>query len=303
MRDGPVNPSYVDQNAWGGLGWLDGFDEWLARCGLDSFGPPYADGERRYTLHGRISNIPAHRVSVWVDEEPPHAITIEGRVIESRMFQTQIEMVTTITTVPGSRKLTVRDEFTNLSDSPGELQLLYHWNFGAPLIEEGARFAAPLKTIVPRDKAATEGLARFGTYGPPMPGSSEMVYLCELLADPNGETLAVVRDRAGTTGVALRFNVRQLPAFTLWKNERGLREGYVTGLEPGTNYPNPKPFEKARHRVRTLAPGETMMSEIVVEVAETADAVAALEEEVRMIQGSTAPTIHPKPVEPFASEA
>lgn len=302
VRDGPVNPAFVDAQAWGGLGWLDGFDELLARCGLDSFGPPYKDGDRTYTLHGRISNIPAHRVSIHVDEKPPHAITIEGRVIESRLFHTQIELTTKITTVPGSNKITVRDEFTNLRDSPSDLQILYHWNFGPPLMEEGARFVAPWKTVVPRDKAAAEGLGRFDVYGPPSPGSAEMVYFFELIGGDEGKTLALLRNRKGDAGIALRFSTAQLPGFTLWKNQGGLKEGYVTGLEPGSGYPNPKPYEAARKRVRSLAPGETATAEIVLEVATSAAAVSALEAEIKAITGETNPTIYPKPVEPFASE-
>ena len=201
VKDGPVNPAFVDAQAWGGLGWLDGFDEMVARCGLDSFGPPYEEAGRTYTLHGRISNIPAHHVSVHVEDAPPHAITIEGRVIEARLFHTQIEMVTKITTVPGSKTITIRDTFTNLRDSPSDLQILYHCNFGPPLMQEGGRFVAPWKTVVPRDRAATEGLGHFDVYGPPAPGSAEMVYFFELIGDgPDGKTLTLLRNRAGDAG-------------------------------------------------------------------------------------------------------
>lgn len=302
VADGPVNPAFVDAGAWGGLGWLDGFDELLARCGLDSLGPPYEEGGRTYSLHGRISNLPAHRVTIHVDDDAPHAITIEGRVIESRLFHTQIEMTTRITTVPGSRSFTVRDKFTNLRDSPGDLQILYHCNFGQPLMQQGGRFVAPWKTVVPRDEAATEGLPHFDTYGPPSPGSAEMVYFFELIGDSTGKTVALLRDRAGESGVALRFSTRELPAFTLWKNQGGASEGYVTGLEPGSGYPNAKPFEAARNRVRSLAPGEAATAEITMEVADSAEAVAAIEAEIDALRRNVTPTIHPKPVEPFASD-
>src|SRR5436190_1937900 len=39
--DGPVNPAYVNLMSLGGLGWLDGFDELLARCGLAWSGAPF----------------------------------------------------------------------------------------------------------------------------------------------------------------------------------------------------------------------------------------------------------------------
>jgi Domain of unknown function (DUF4432) len=30
-----VHPKYINLEARGGLGWLEGFNEWLARCGLE----------------------------------------------------------------------------------------------------------------------------------------------------------------------------------------------------------------------------------------------------------------------------
>ena len=37
---GPVHPSFVPVSEPSGIGWLDGFDELLVRCGLESNGAP-----------------------------------------------------------------------------------------------------------------------------------------------------------------------------------------------------------------------------------------------------------------------
>ncbi len=146
IGDGPVNPAFVNLGAHGGLGWLEGFDELLARCGLESNGAPFevetvkSDGSKSHTtfgLHGRIANIPASYVAVHVAAEPPHAITVEGQVEETRVFGPQIRMTTKIITVPGSNQLVVRDEFENLKDQPALMQVLYHWNFGPPFLDAG----------------------------------------------------------------------------------------------------------------------------------------------------------------------
>lgn len=311
VTDGPVNPAYVNLADNGGLGWLDGFDELLARCGLESNGAPYveeAGGEppRRATihpLHGRIQNIPAHFVAVRVEDEAPHAITIEGRVDEARLFGPRLRLTTRITTVPGSNRIVVRDEFTNLKAQPAELEILYHWNFGRPLLEEGARFLAPARRIVPRDARSTEALGHYGVYGPPEPGFGEQVYFFELQPGEDGRTAALLRDRDGERGVVLRFATDQLPCFTLWKCTGGVADGYVTGLEPATNLPNPKPFERARGRVVTLAPGASRVAETVLEVLSGRAAVSAVEAEIAALQHRAgAPRIEPKPVEPFAPE-
>jgi hypothetical protein len=301
VADGPVNPAFVNLSGGGGLGWLDGFDELLVRCGLENNGAPYAEDRTVFGLHGRIANIPAHYVAVHIGDRPPHEITVEGHVDEARLFGPRIRMTTRIMTTPGSNRLVVRDEIVNRKDSPGEIQLLYHWNFGPPHLEAGARLVAPTRTVAPRDPRAQEGIGHYDVYAPPEPGYTEQVYFFELLGEgPEGRTLAMLRNREGDKAVVLRFAKEQLPAFTLWKNTAGLEEGYVTGLEPATNYPNPKPIEKERKRVVPLAPGGRFVAETVFEVLDNKAAVAAVEAEIEAIQKQGVPTIHSRPVEPFS---
>jgi hypothetical protein len=183
VTDGPVHPSLVNLAAAGGLGWLDGFDELLARCGLENNGAPFevktvhpdgSESNTTYGLHGKIANIPASFVAIHVDSEPPHEIVVEGHVDESRLFGTQIRMITRISTLPGSNTLVVRDEFVNLKEQPVEMQILYHWNFGPPFLGPGARFVAPIKSVRARDARADEGLDEHTVYEGPQPGSSRV---------------------------------------------------------------------------------------------------------------------------------
>jgi hypothetical protein len=314
ITDGPVHPSLVNLQAAGGLGWLDGFDELLARCGLENNGAPFEiktknpDGSESNTtfgLHGKIANIPASYVAVHIGGEPPHEIVIEGHVEESRLFGPQIRLETRITTVPGSNVVVVRDEFINLKDQPVEMQILYHWNFGPPFLDAGARFLAPIQSVMPRDERARQGIADHDLYGGPEPGSTEQVYYYELLARSagDGRTLAMLHNHGADKGVVLRFHKDQLPAFTLWKNTAGLRDGYVTGLEPGTNYPNPRPFEQARKRVVALPVDGHYVAETGLEVLASAEAVANVKAEIARIQSRVTPHVNQTPTEPFAHEA
>ncbi len=313
VTDGPVNPALVNLGAAGGLGWLEGFDELLARCGLENNGAPFevktlnpdgSESHATFGLHGKIANIPASYVAVHVAAEPPHEIVVEGHVEESRLFGPQIRMETRITTFPGSNSLVVRDAFVNLKEQPVEMQILYHWNFGPPFLDPGARFLAPIQSITPRDRRAQEGLAGHDVYGGPQSGYAEQVYFYDLHTDPNSadQTVAMLRNHQGNKGIVLRFSKEQLPAFTLWKNTAGLRDGYVTGLEPGTNYPNPRPFERARNRVVTLPLDGRYTATTALEVLVTAEAVAAVEKEIGELQSQGAARINPRPMEPFAPE-
>ena len=85
-----------------GLGWLDGFDELLVRCGLYSNGAPEfaAQGQLIYPLHGHIANLPAHRLDVSLDESSG-AITVRGIVDEKRFHFHKLRLVSTVRLHPG----------------------------------------------------------------------------------------------------------------------------------------------------------------------------------------------------------
>jgi hypothetical protein len=142
-------------------------------------------------------------------------------------------------------------------------------------------------------------------YEGPKPGFAEQVYYCELQESPAGpgKTKVLLRNHLGDKGVVLEFRTDQLPAFTLWKNTAGLRDGYVTGLEPGTNYPNPRPFEQARNRVVRLPVDGRYVTETTMSVLATAQGVAAAEHDIARLQARGAAKINQRPTEPFAPEA
>ena len=293
---GPVHPAFV--NLWepSGIGWLDGFDELLVRCGLESNGAPEFDaaGKLVYPLHGRIANVPAHHVELDVDGDSGEII-LTGTVDEARLFGGKLRMVTTITTTVGRPGLTITDEITNLSAEPGELELLYHINFGPPLVEPGGKVVLPAAKVAPRDEVAVGNLAEWDTYGPATPGSLEAVFFCDLLAGGDGRTRALLRNAAGDQGVSLAFLKSQLPCFTLWKNRQAEADGYVTGLEPGINFPNRKSFERERGRVAVLASGESRTFEIDLTVHADTASVAAAEAEIGALRKGTSPEVLDRP--------
>jgi hypothetical protein len=293
---GPVHPSFVRLDEASGIGWLDGFDEFWVRCGLESNGAPEKnpDGSLRYGLHGKIANIPAHKVEVTIDGESGE-ICIRGVVDEARMFGNKLRMTTTITTHVGRQGLTVRDEITNISAQTGEMELLYHINVGSPMLSPGAKVVLPVAKLAPRDQVAMGNVLEWDAYGPESPGSVEAVFFVELAAAADGQTQAMLVNAAGDQAMSLKFNKRQLPCFSLWKNRQAAADGYVTGLEPATNYPNPKSFEKRQGRVVMLAPGESRVFEIALEALTDAQGVARAAAEVARLQGPFSPKILPTP--------
>jgi hypothetical protein len=301
--EGPVHPKYVNLADRGGLGWLAGFDELLTRCGLASNGPPGLDGGAPLTLHGRIANTPAQAVEVSVALDPPHELSVTGEVEEAALFFPQLKLTTTYTTIPGSNRVVISDKVVNRGARPAEMQLLYHTQFGPPFLEAGSRLLAPIREAAPLTQRAAEGIDTFDAYGPPTPGFAEQVYVYELIADARGATLAILQSAAADKAVCLRWPTAALPCFTAWKNTMALEEGYVTGLEPATNYPNFRTFERSKGRVVLLPPGGSWSARWSLEVADNADAVVALQAEVATLQAHARPTVHRTPQPKYGGAA
>ena len=278
---GPVNPAFVPLADPTGLGWLDGFDELLSRCGLESNGAPEFDGQQlKYGLHGRISNKPAHQVDLRVDGDSGE-ITLVGIVDETRFHFTKLRLFSTISTIVGEPIIRIRDTIQNLSASQAEIQLLYHVNFGPPLLGRGARVVAPLGKLVPRNTHSAEGRHHWDSYGEPSAGAEERVFFCSLQGDDQRQTSVLLKNADGSLGTSLQFNLRQLPCFTLWKNETAEEDGYVTGLEPATNFPNPRSFETRQGRIIPLEPGGTCSFDLQLQVHPTAGAVDVMEQQIK----------------------
>ncbi|MFQ3224144.1 MAG: hypothetical protein ACI8Z5_000387 [Lentimonas sp.] len=303
----PVNPAFMNQEERGGLGWLKGFNEWFVRCGLNSMGAPGIDTVLDYsgnaydvalTLHGKIANLPARAVEIEVTDE---AIIVRGEIDETMMFGPALRLNTEIRTEFGSGAMTIIDTVTNLGNNPQEHEMLYHINYGAPLLEEGSRIVAPFKQVAPRDPRSVEGIDTFDQYGASQIGFVEQAYLYELAGKgDDNETMAMLRNAVGDKASMLRYKLDDFPCFTLWKNTAGTADGYVTGLEPATNYPNSRRFEREQGRVISLAGGESRTTTLTIETMDTQGEVDAAEAEIKQLQKTVAGKVHPQPVATFS---
>lgn len=302
-----THPRFVDLKSRNGLGWLDGFNELLVRCGMAFNGPPGTDSgakspvESDLTLHGRIANLPSHDREIDVEEDTS-TLRLTGIVDECTMFGPQLRLESTVRTVVGSNSFEVTDEVTNLGGVPTEFEMLYHNNIGEPFLGAGSKILCPSAEIAPRDAQAAAGIATPADCIEPTPGYAEQVFYHRLLADAAGETVTLLRNAAGDLGLSLRFSTRQLPCFTVWKCTQSERDGYVVGLEPGTNFPNHKSFERKMGRVISLEPGQTYTMRLTFAVLTTKAEVAAVEQEIAQLQSRQQPVIHPQPAKGWSVE-
>ena len=170
---GPIHPQFVPINEASGIGWLDGFDELMVRCGLESsggavFGPT---GQLVYPLHGRIANRPAHSLSVAIDDTSG-TIEVSALVDEIRFHFQKLQLKTTFITQFGSTSFSWNDRVENLGGNVAKMQMLYHVNIGHPLLAPGSQLLAPVRVVSPHDQtAALAGTKNYHTYPPQKVGA------------------------------------------------------------------------------------------------------------------------------------
>jgi len=299
--EGPVHPKFVPLSEPSGLGWLDGFDELLVRCGLESNGAPQFDetnGNLQFGLHGRIANQPAEDVVARIDG---NELCVSAEVRETRLLCYNVALQTEIRTQTGENGFRIRDRIVNRSAKSTTAQLLYHINLGAPLLGEGAQVVCPAVEICPRNDHAAKDIQNWQSYAGPTPGFEEMVYFFQLAADDNGQTTALLKSRSGNSGIRVSFNINQLPYFIVWKNTAAEQDGYVTGLEPATNFPNPKSFEAQQGRVIPLDAGGTYEIDLAVHYLRSADQVQTVENKISELADLSKATVHQLPQSAWCS--
>lgn len=295
-----VHPSFINLESRGGLGWLEGFNEWMTRCGLEWAGYPGKDKfinnvgdevEMNLTVHGKVANTPASEVEVVIEAEPPHRIHVRGLVEERMFYGPNLSLWSDISTEPGSTSLRFNDRLNNHAAHEQEFQLIYHVNFGPPLLEAGAKFVGAVERVTPFNAHAAKDVQTFDQYAGPREGFVEQVYCLRPIADPEGRSSILLQNAKADRGVSLRFPVKELPFVTLWKNLSALDDGYVTGLEPGTGFPYTRRVERRAGRVPKLAAHAAREFTLDIAIHKDAASVADAGREIRKLQAGTQPMI------------
>lgn len=300
-----VHPKFIQLESRGGLGWLEGFNEWMVRCGLEFAGHPGTDefttntgdtGTLTLTLHGKIGNIPASSVKVFTSDHGKR-LHVQGTVYESFFYGPKLKLETELSVTRGKSEIEFNDRVTNLGASVQEFQLIYHMNFGSPILEEGAKVIVPIKKIEPMNDQAAKAINRHATYEGPTQGFIEEVFLIHPYANDAGTSLALLHDKAKKRGAVIKYNVNQLPYLTIWKNTTALEDGYVTGIEPATGFPFNRKVERKFDRVPKLKPGQSRSFSIITTILNSNDEIAESIQTVKSIQAGRKTTVVPTPPE------
>jgi len=249
----------------------------VSTCGLDHFGPPDPEGEG-YGLHGRASHLPAENLRVcqeWRDDE--YALEIEGETRQARLFGENLRLERRVSTRLGATSVVLEDRVTNEGFRPAPLAVLYHCNFGFPVVSADSDLLVRDRSVRPRDPAAQAGLSDHLRFGPPTPGFAEQVFFHDPRVDSDGLAVAAIVNRPLGFGAFVRWRAAELPVLAHWKMTG---EGeYVCGLEPSTHAMTQTRSEQRENGSRRdLAPGESVSFRLEIGALPDTDAIAAFED-------------------------
>jgi hypothetical protein len=256
-----------------GMDWIRTFGGGLlTTCGLDHVGGPEADQHGERGLHGLISNTPAEIESI-IQPDPVKGkmeMSLTGKVKQTQVFGPSFELKRTISCTLGQALIRIHDEITNCANTQTPHMLLYHFNFGWPLVDEGTKLLWNGPWQSPGEKNPAKIFQEgndFRNCPPPLDshnGRGEEVAFVDITSDNAGRCTAGLYNEKLNLALAIRFNKKELPWLTNWQHW-GKRE-YVTGIEPGTHPPIGQAKARAQNELIFLNPGETRHYNVEIEV-------------------------------------
>jgi len=265
---GVAHPAYYDaqgeewlRTAAGGL---------LMTCGLMNVGNPSEDGGISYGLHGRVHHLPARHVGVegsWAGDE--YEMTVKGTVDETSIFGDHLRLTREIRSRLGENVIRIRDKVENVGFTRAAHMLLYHFNFGFPLMDEHTKIDFPEAALSPREAdMQTDGYDRWQA---PEKGYDERVYYHRNIRSEGQASVRIRNDRfPASSGAALPISVElswdatTLPNLIQWKMPG--QGTHVLGLEPANCVVEGRAAERERGTLVFLEPGESRQYELELKV-------------------------------------
>lgn len=190
----------------------------LYTCGLDSLG-----AREGHYLHGDIHNIPS---SIERIEESEEGVALFTKIEVTSLFGQNLVVHREIALRRDELSFSVKDRLVNESHKTAKYCMLYHCNFGYPIVQEGTRIVGDYLDSLPRTEFAKQEFLKRREMEAPMEEIEETCYF-DTLRDGK---VSLVNDSLPLSAT-LESN---LPYLVEWKSRSS--GDYVIGLEPTTSF-------------------------------------------------------------------
>ena len=288
------NPNLHDYEGEGGIAWARSFSGLLMTCGLDHIlGPQEVPADTynypgrptaRHSLHGRVGLIPGRLTAYGESWDGDRCVLYaEGMVQQSAVFGEDLHLVRRIEADVGGSEIRISDRVVNHGFSRTPHMLFYHVNVSHPLLDEGARYVAPITEAVWAAHADTYRDQDVGYRNMPGPKDvfREQVWQHEMAADAGGLVpVAVVNDRIGV-GFEVETRKDQLPCAYQWQHFQS--GNYAMGIEPSTHHVLGNLAARERGEMIWLEHGDERRYDLTFRVLDGADAISKAERRIQTI--------------------
>lgn len=205
----------------------DFFHQWpggmLSTCGLANVGDACTDGGI-HPIHGRIGSSPARHLSVregWQGDD--YILSVSGEVWETRLYGRQLSLQRTLSTGLYDKTVTITDIVTNHGAADEEFMLLYHINFGYPLLDANDTIVCSAATTQPCNSHSQNWTHMCG------PGEEPQQQLYLHTLHSSLARAAIINPTLKLAGF-VEFDTKHLPYLCEWKHMAA--HDYVVALEP-----------------------------------------------------------------------
>ncbi len=263
-KNGIVAPGHYENSINGFLRSFSG--GLLTTCGLTQAGASGTDGDDVLGIHGRISHTPAE--SFFYEEHLEEGLpvyTVKGKVRESCLYAENLVMEREIKCRAGSSEIEIFDKFVNAGFEKMPFMLLYHVNFGFPVVSENSGYYTRAVEVKPWTDSAINGNGEYERMESPQPGYEYECFLHEM-PEKGHKVYSAVINESLNFGAYLVYSPEELPFFNEWKM-MGCQD-YVAAFEPGNCIPEGRMEARENGRLKYLEAGETYSVSYKIGVAD-----------------------------------
>ena len=232
----------------------------LSTCGLDNVGGNCVADGVTYPVHGRVSAVPAENFGTYAEwRDNDFVIGANGEIHQKRMYGSHLVIRRNIETSINAGSLKINDMITNLDCTDEPFMLLYHINFGYPLLDECCRVfttkagMSSLVSLVGDPSQMTVPIDRRG----------EELYLGQTKTD---KAYAMLFNPEKELAGYVAFDTDTLPRFLEWKNMKS--HDYVLALEPCNTWGTDRQTSMENGKIEILKAFSSIKTSVEIGVIE-----------------------------------
>ncbi|WP_240420158.1 DUF4432 family protein [Paenibacillus periandrae] len=254
--NGDTHPAFYDAV---GNGWLrTASGGLLMTCGLMQVGSSGEDDGESLGMHGRIHHTIARQVSAvssWSDDEME--MNISGELEETSIFGGCLRLSRQIISRLGQNEIIIQDEVRNMGFLRCPHMILYHFNFGFPLLSEGTELH--FKDTYVQSREHGNSIQGYKDWQAPDANYQEQVYYHRMQGKAEVQIINPhfpFHNGDAEVQATLQWSSDTLPKLIQWKMPGA--GTHVLGIEPANCHVEGRHKEREQGTLVFLEPGETV---------------------------------------------